>query len=617
MATSYLTTEEPNVRFEVIATVGDVLDTKADGSDYRYVGIPDGLGAFDNGDGTITVLSNHELPGASGIVREHGSTGAFVTRLVVDKETLEVISAEDAIKTVMLYDETTNSFVQGTTQFSRFCSADLAKPTAFFNAASGLGTDARIYLTGEESGPEGRAFGIVVDGAGEGTAYELDSLGNFSWENAVASPFAQDKTIVIGTDDATPGQVYVYVGQKQSTGNAVEMAGLVGGSLYGIAVQGVQNEQNGLIASGSRFSLIPVGNNGDASDITGAQLDAQSDALGVTEFLRPEDAQFDPTNPNVLYFVTTAEPTRLLKVTFDDINNPLAGGKVDVVADPSDGVLFLDNMTVAEDGKVYLQEDPGSDTRLAKIWVYDPATDEVSFLGEHNPDLFAPGAPNFKTTNEESSGIIDVTDMLGDADTQAFLLDVQSHNGLDPELVEDGQLLAMFVDDPFLIGTNKGDDLFGSSASEMLDGKNGDDTALAGSGDDEVLGGNGQDELHGGNGNDILKGDNGKDVLFGDAGDDTLLGGHSNDWFVVDNTSDSGDDVVDDFARGDLILLTEKIADPDGRIDLANGVLALSGGGSVDVGISALQFDGTVVLEGTTYYAYEAAKGFQVVESAI
>jgi len=32
----------------------------------------DGLGAFDNGDGTFTVLMNHELQPALGIVREHG-----------------------------------------------------------------------------------------------------------------------------------------------------------------------------------------------------------------------------------------------------------------------------------------------------------------------------------------------------------------------------------------------------------------------------------------------------------------------------------------------------------------------------------------------------------------
>ena len=32
---------------------------------YRMVGIPDGLGAYDNGNGTFTLLMNHEIPGGS------------------------------------------------------------------------------------------------------------------------------------------------------------------------------------------------------------------------------------------------------------------------------------------------------------------------------------------------------------------------------------------------------------------------------------------------------------------------------------------------------------------------------------------------------------------------
>ena len=38
------------------------------GGSYRMAGIPDGLGAFDNGDGTLTVLMNQELPNTAGIV---------------------------------------------------------------------------------------------------------------------------------------------------------------------------------------------------------------------------------------------------------------------------------------------------------------------------------------------------------------------------------------------------------------------------------------------------------------------------------------------------------------------------------------------------------------------
>ena len=55
---------------------------------YRMVGIPDGLGAFDNYDGTFTALMNHELRLEQGIARLHGFTGAFVSHWIVRKSDL-------------------------------------------------------------------------------------------------------------------------------------------------------------------------------------------------------------------------------------------------------------------------------------------------------------------------------------------------------------------------------------------------------------------------------------------------------------------------------------------------------------------------------------------------
>jgi hypothetical protein len=73
---SYLLPVQPGVVAKSILTVGDTPT----GSGYRMVGIPDGLGAYDNGDGTFTVLMNHELPATSGVARAHGSNGAFVSK---------------------------------------------------------------------------------------------------------------------------------------------------------------------------------------------------------------------------------------------------------------------------------------------------------------------------------------------------------------------------------------------------------------------------------------------------------------------------------------------------------------------------------------------------------
>src|SRR5215210_9310417 len=84
----YLVRMKPGVVLKSILTVGDAVP-KANaeaGEEYRMVGKPDGLGAFDNGDGTFTVLMDHELPDDAGLVRAHGFAGAFVSRWIVDSE---------------------------------------------------------------------------------------------------------------------------------------------------------------------------------------------------------------------------------------------------------------------------------------------------------------------------------------------------------------------------------------------------------------------------------------------------------------------------------------------------------------------------------------------------
>ena len=53
-------------------------------------GIPDGLGAYDNGNGTFTLLMNHEINNTLGITRAHGAIGAYVSEWVIDKTTLQV-----------------------------------------------------------------------------------------------------------------------------------------------------------------------------------------------------------------------------------------------------------------------------------------------------------------------------------------------------------------------------------------------------------------------------------------------------------------------------------------------------------------------------------------------
>ena len=449
-AAPYVLRSVPGVVTKSILTVGDSVNLKPDGvTPYRMVGIPDGLGAFDNGDGTFTVLMNHEIA-SGGATRAHGATGAFVSRWIIRKDDLTVLHGEDLIRSVATWNTATSSYNAPATGivFSRFCSADLALPSAFFNEATGLGYDGRIFLNGEETGAEGRGFAHLMNG----TSYQLPRLGRFSWENSVANPGSGDKTIVAGTDDSTPGgQVYIYVGTKTNTGSSIDKAGLTNGNLYGVKVNGVglEDRANG-IASGTGFSLFNLGN---VQNMTGAQIQAASVAGGVSEFLRPEDGAWDPAHPNDFYFVTTDRydtvkdgtgstvgRSRLYRLRFLDINDPTAGGTIDTLLDGTEAQQMMDNIAVGDRGQIMIQEDVGNNAHLGKVWRYSIANDTLNPLAEHDSHLFLSGAPDFLTQDEESSGIIDISNILGEG---WFLLDVQAHYGISGELVEGGQLIAL------------------------------------------------------------------------------------------------------------------------------------------------------------------------------
>lgn len=431
-----------------IFTTGDTING------YRLAGIPDGMGAIKNSDGTFDLFVNHEIAAGLGATRAHGSNGAFVSRWNISNN-LTVNSGRDhnqSASDVNLWNGA--GWTSGTTVYNRLCSADLAAASAYqFTDTDGTvyGTDARLFMNGEESGAEGRAFAHIVSGPNTNKSYELPYLGKFSWENSVASPKAQRKTIVVGLDDSSPGQNYVYVGNKQTTGNDVQRAGLNDGKLYGIKANWGPAEApfrtSNSINDGT-FSMVEVNWNQ-----SGAQLQSQSTSLGVTEFLRPEDGAWDtrPGFENNFYFVTTDRfnsgtqvgRSKLWQMTYTDINNPELGGTLRVLMDGNQGQQMFDNLCFDKYGRILIQEDPGNESYLSKIWVYDVASGQYGVVAEHSSEFFSVGGAQFQTINEESSGIIDATDILGEG---MYLINVQNHRNLGGELVEGGQLLAMYVD---------------------------------------------------------------------------------------------------------------------------------------------------------------------------
>jgi hypothetical protein len=506
-----------------ILTTGDSI------GGYRMAGIPDGLGVWEEGEKTFNLVSNHELGKALGVLRAHGSTGAFVSRWVIERGTGKVLSGRDHLtgpNDVLTWN---GAYVPGTTAFDRLCSADLAGKNAYFLNGEGekehdekregdrrkekekdergrLGTPHRIFLSGEETSPpsasdHGRVFAHVVTGPEMNKSYQLPRLGRMSIENAVASPFSQAKTIVMLNDDAgretdvtvdkvcraSPGQagcieppseLYVYVGTKQNSGNEIERAGLANGNLYGVRVKA-----NGAVVTGenkdfvfgsgpaavtsARFELV---NLGDVSGKTGVQIEDDSIANQVTQFIRIEDGAWDPREGKErdYYFVTTGRitasastwrPSRLWRLRFDDIARPEDGGVIEMLltnqfypgaattpdADPS--YQMFDNMTIDRRGRIVLQEDVGGNDRLGRIYVYGIDSKKLQQVAVHNSKFFGGNAatnPNFLTNDEESSGVIDASHFLGEG---WFLMTVQNHKPSgDADLVEGGQYVGLYID---------------------------------------------------------------------------------------------------------------------------------------------------------------------------
>jgi hypothetical protein len=469
-----------------IMTVGDTFNG------YQLVGIPDGMGGFME-NGVMKLFIDHELTAtAGGVRRAHQPVGfaggAFISAWTINPQTLVVSGGYDAITSVTT---TTNGTGGSLYNFARFCAGDIAETSAFLNSATGCGTSSRFFVTGEESGAGGR---MTATDLATGVAYQMTafdaSLG--SWENGVARPMESDATVMIGLSDGAANRVFVYVGSKQCTGNPAEKAGLLNGTSYGIQVK--VNGSN--VTSESRdfgfASSAPAVFSGTFTLATGGT------AAG-TAFLRPEDGAWDPANPSDFYFVTTdrmsttsagapqSHGSRLYRLRFSDVNNPLAGGTIEAVLDGTDPMEMGDNLcvfnTLSGGTRVILQEDPGNHPRSATTWLYNANNDTLVQLLKGDSARFgdigvAATAPF--NQDEEVSGVFDARDTLG---LGWFVGNMQAHYSVAAPLVEGGQVYAFYAPtavtcagDLSMDGSVGGDDLgvllagWGSAGMSDLNG---------------------------------------------------------------------------------------------------------------------------------------------------
>jgi len=444
-----------------ILSAGDRVPRTSNGDQlFQMIGIPDGLGAHANKDGTTTVFMNSELVNAvrsEPIVGAPLNRGAFVSKLILAPDG-SVLSGDLAYANV--YAE--NMFVgpaatisNATPAFSRFCSGALAWKEAGF--------DRPIYFCGEESGGTN-----TFDGRGgqavaifDNTVRTLPRLGHLSWENAVPRPDAGRDTVIMCMEDGELGecQLYMYVGRKDSSRNAgvLRRNGLDNGALYVFVADAGSPTNETTFSNGSlsgRWVPLP-----GAENMSDVELEAASDAVGAFAFDRIEDGAFRPRNANEFYFDTTGGSAsnmlgRLYHLALDPGNvlgpatltmlynadQVLAAGG-DIAVSPDNVAVSDDYIMINEDGTAQSRIAMAAKGRKGNIWRVNLHTGAVDNVAE----LTAVGRDGIVTNPGvwETSGIIDTTSLFG---ADSWLFDVQAHSPTRaplPNTVEDGQLLLM------------------------------------------------------------------------------------------------------------------------------------------------------------------------------
>jgi len=427
---------------------------------FQMIGIPDGLGAHANKDGTTTLFMNQEIPNtvrSEPVLGEPLTRGAFVSKLILapDGSVLSGDLAYAAVYAENLLVGPAATVSNTTPAFTRFCSGGLAWKEAGF--------DRPIYFCGEESGGTN-----TFDGRGgeavaifDNALWTLPKLGHLAWENAVPRPDKGRETVIMALEDGNVGdcQLYMYVGRKDYShgAGALRRNGLDNGSLYVFVADAGGPTNEATFPSGSltgRWVLLP-----GAENMNDVELEAASDAVGAFAFDRIEDGSFAPREPNSFYFVTTGgsasnalgrgyhlalNPRNVLgratlTVHFNADHYVAAGG--DIAVSPDNVGVSEDYIMICEDGTAQSTVVMRAKGRQGNIWRVNRRTgafENVVSLSPSGRDgvVISPGI-------WETSGIIDTSSLFG---PDSWLFDVQAHSPTRapaPNTVEDGQLLLM------------------------------------------------------------------------------------------------------------------------------------------------------------------------------
>ena len=478
----YVISASDGASISVIATTGDKIGTDV------LRGTPDGMGALKNPDGTLTLLSNHEIslsnPVAQTSKTSTGTWGSSISKMTYNPTTNTITNVTDLIKGMSYYNYATKTWGPtwtqsvpvgtpavdsyggdiGTNGLNRFCSGNLAPAGTFSYTEKDAKTKKSvtygyadpIYFTGEEGGDYSRAFAFDLNGQG----VQLPGFGLAGWENFLTKPGTGKTTVIMGNEDnsATDSQLYMYVGTKQTTGaNFAEKAGLTNGKLYTVALENYLTDN--AVRAAAKGTKINVAFNELNSNPSFGKFSAMAQANGTT-FSRIEDGEWDPKNPNVYYFITTEsnkdplattpapgstvsrDGGALWKMTFADTKDPFKGATVEMLLNGTEAPYLSkpDNMSVDESGYIVIQEDPGANDAVSRVVAYRLSDGKIGVLAQFDAQYFSKTGANFMTNDEETSGAINMNQFLKTSgDTKShFFFNAQVHTKLSvarPELV--------------------------------------------------------------------------------------------------------------------------------------------------------------------------------------
>jgi hypothetical protein len=452
-----------------------VPETSDPSQQYRMVGIPDGLGAYSNGDGTTTLYMNHEFNQSTlsqPVVGGPEYRGTYVSKWILDADG-NPVSGERAFDTV--WNENTlvgpAAEVGNTTPaFARFCSGFLAGPKNGF--------DRQIYLTNEEE-----LSPTTFDGMGglsvaifDNEAHTLPNLGRYSKENTVVQPTQGARTVIFSTEDGPAtlnNQLYMYVGMKdRSSSSVLARNGLDDGKLFAFRSLDPTTNSERTFTSGSVTGEWVEIEGVDA--MTDVQLEAASDAVDAMTFVRPEDGAFNPNDPNEFFFDTTGSssgaddgvnelgrlyslhlhPGNVLKpATLTIVYNAdtvIARGG-DIAISPDNIDASSQYLMINEDGTTESRAVMAAKGRDGSIWRFDLVKGPTGEVGvdvttaTRIAELDPPGRDGVPVGPGvwETSGIIDASLLFG---ANTWLSDVQAHSpstAPSAGTVEDGQLFLL------------------------------------------------------------------------------------------------------------------------------------------------------------------------------